>query len=1078
MRVPGEERLRDGEPDQALLASLRRVRMRRSRSVSDLQLIADVSFALLQPTRISDSGSSGAVGGAGAVALPLWRRRVLRAKWKAWWHLKFFMALTAAIKRRRRYAQAMPDNSSTYYVARLLGEDCEKFGECQEIHSEIALLGAAALRTIQVLYLGRHWRAKAKKMAAARRGREATMAAAAKGVRFADQGGGAGDASGAAAGPNAPLVATRAAGSYMEIHRHRRLVAAMMDKRRPTFLTMKHREDLDNITRVAAANMAMFVNRANGQWVEEKPWTAPLLLGASMLGRKEQQGYEQLAAALLGDGKIAVQIICADDEQVVVNTNSYGEEVLSELMSTDLWGPMSKMFPWKIPTGDRIEGLSVLARRVLQVLTDVELAGGPAAARSMKLVLCVASDMEGWLNRELTKHQFFTLPPSNVIVVVQPKFPGVMWDKATGQFVMAADADGPPRHTFGSGYAMLQLAWPGCAHTISPADGSKVPLEGNGSVLATLAAEGVEFLQTGFLSDWEALHNNSRVSGAANMDFLVPALYALDERGANMAMEVIEAPEGLSDKADALARHQQSWVLGPAWKRFSDGGSTLAAPPAGPRSFGGAGISSGGAAGSPSGSSSCSSGGGLWSCNVSLNDLQTPKARWLLSQAARRGPLASCCSRYLFSVQALSKILLGPNVFKHNIRIEGSFAFLDLDLADVTSMPGAKAVSVCCQARGPRLGARIHDRQLLQELVVPVAEQDMQGLFKLKACQSSSACAPVAIKSKSLANQRPWRIMLFVDASAASKAAFRMAKRFLTHGEDLITVVHVAVTEAAVLAGPGVLAEYDDPTVRDQVQHKLLNKIDARLSEAIRKEVEAAKPDLVVFGSDKLSKTALPTASGSSGGAGAADGKSGGSSSGGSGSKSIRMAGSSATPDAALGSLSLSLLMSKTILDVPLLVVKPTSSGEMLRAAANPGERPAMRAMMEVHTTSGPLLSWLMDKCDKARDRLVLARTRALDREGRPQQTSQRILMSMADLAHKRGFQTVLRPLGEGPTESIPEAVRRDKVDLLVVQAVQDVATPVAILDLLRACPTSVLIHRARPQDLTDAAAAEVAAAT
>ena len=44
-----------------------------------------------------------------------------------------------------------------------------------------------------------------------------------------------------------------------------------------------------------------------------------------------------------------------------------GEGEVESLLTADPWRPMSAFFPWRVPTGERIEGLPLLSRRILQV---------------------------------------------------------------------------------------------------------------------------------------------------------------------------------------------------------------------------------------------------------------------------------------------------------------------------------------------------------------------------------------------------------------------------------------------------------------------------------------------------------------------------------------------------------------------------------------------------------------------------------------------------------------------------------------------------------------------------------------
>ena len=80
----------------------------------------------------------------------------------------------------------------------------------------------------------------------------------------------------------------------------------------------------------------------------------------------------------------------------------------------------------QVPLGDRLEGLPVISRRLLQCVVDVEKLGGSAAVKRLKMILCLSEEHESEVLEILMKHSFYDLRPENIVIVTIPKFPGAL----------------------------------------------------------------------------------------------------------------------------------------------------------------------------------------------------------------------------------------------------------------------------------------------------------------------------------------------------------------------------------------------------------------------------------------------------------------------------------------------------------------------------------------------------------------------------------------------------------------------------------------------------------------------------
>ena len=82
----------------------------------------------------------------------------------------------------------------------------------------------------------------------------------------------------------------------------------------------------------------------------------------------------------------------------------------------------------QVPMGDRLEGLPVISRRLLQCVVDIDRLVGAAAVKKLKVVICLGEEHEREVSDLLVKHKFYDLKPENVVIVKIPKFPGVLHD--------------------------------------------------------------------------------------------------------------------------------------------------------------------------------------------------------------------------------------------------------------------------------------------------------------------------------------------------------------------------------------------------------------------------------------------------------------------------------------------------------------------------------------------------------------------------------------------------------------------------------------------------------------------------
>lgn len=141
--------------------------------------------------------------------------------------------------------------------------------------------------------------------------------------------------------------------------------------------------------------------------------------------------------------QVALQLIDSDVRAEVMHAGSVQD--LQPVLSSDPWEKIISDFPWKVenstaiqtktlfgaqaPDRGRLQGLSILSRRLLQMVVDVQSLGGKTAVRKLKVILCVDSEQDSYVKELLTQRDFFGLSRENVLIITIPRFQGMHYDK-------------------------------------------------------------------------------------------------------------------------------------------------------------------------------------------------------------------------------------------------------------------------------------------------------------------------------------------------------------------------------------------------------------------------------------------------------------------------------------------------------------------------------------------------------------------------------------------------------------------------------------------------------------------------
>lgn len=207
-----------------------------------------------------------------------------------------------------------------------------------------------------------------------------------------------------------------------------------------------------------------------------------------------------------------------------------------------------------------------------------------------------------------------------------------------------------------------------------------------------------------------------------------------------------------------------------------------------------------------------------------------------------------------------------------------------------------------------------------------------------------------------------------------------------------------------------------------------------KLTDTLMAEVEALQPDLVVVGSEQLAST-----------------------------QAVRAGMHPQALGQAGPATSMALALARVMTDVPLLVVKPNSVGELFNTPEQVGQATPIRVVLEVQTAAAPMLTWLGRRMSGAKDRLWLVRPFGLERgTHREQSTTTRMLASFVNDALSLGFTpyNCRKVAIEGGPGELGEVAVGERADILGIMAPTAKVTPTHILDLLRTARTNVLVWR------------------
>ncbi|GIL86770.1 hypothetical protein Vretimale_15639 [Volvox reticuliferus] len=815
------------------------------------------------------------------------------------------------------------------------------------------------------------------------------------------------------------------------------------------------------IRHAAEQVLAVYANRSNSQWIEDENWAPPNVINTTAASASM---YSNAVDAALTQGSIALLFI--DDGRL----SEMGGDEVSPLVATDLWQAVKELAPNKVPSGQRLERLSVAGRHLLHAAVSVEMWYGAAALRQIKVVLAVDCECEYFVVNELAKWNFFGLHHSNVVMLPLPRFHGFAQDVRSGHL---AHVKGSPRLMLGTGYAMFLLNSPAEAYTLS-ADGSE-PQCLQGSVLEWLLEKKASWLYTGLFSDVERL----RPEALFDMDFLAAGLAAVDRMGANMAVEVAMG------EREREARLHDSLVLArlPRQAGSAGGACTLTTAPSsavGSRQCSIVAASATVTAAATSCGSNHGGGGvlpGPTNCNLRPSSMRTVKSYKLLqTTASSPHGFYIATHRYVFSVKALQRMLVDPAAFHADVYLQDFYAYATFDISDLTAFRAANCACILGTQglKAPIMSEVIYGKEWLAHTATILQLQDGVKEFRRKAVQLYDHAKMMALggpvsRNSTYKEKQGYNVLLVLtpDHARLAKAALRMARLFVHNVVDRLHV-YVLVTEAESRTRVRELME--------QLTDKELEFHQQLLRETMVRSPGSSIADMVLGLLPKVAANMLVVPS-----------------------ERLCVTGAAADLGQLAGSFALAL--ARAVTSIPLLIVKantvgkylyvpsqmagmpggPTSSGgsglsnggmssggagmpiRMLQHNTSMGgaAKDVLCAMVHLESTSvGPLVEFVSGALTSGTDSLYLVRTAALERDGQLSMRSRRVFVQ-ARMTVAQALRVEERAYAGTAVVELPKAVDAEGVDLLALSCPPDMIIGKDMEQLLTLCRTSILVHRA-----------------
>ncbi|EFJ50592.1 hypothetical protein VOLCADRAFT_116765 [Volvox carteri f. nagariensis] len=531
--------------------------------------------------------------------------------------------------------------------------------------------------------------------------------------------------------------------------------------------------------------------------------------------------YKVTVLRMLKAGAMAVHIdACADAVQLPDGTSM-------DVWTSDPWNLAQRLRPGSLPLSERIEGVSLGARVLQQLVLAVESLAGRDAVPKLTVVLAINDDQRNAVVADIIRTRSYGLKPENLILTAQRKRCGYRYDRDAQAFL---EDPSTPAQVLGSGYSLCQLAWLGDAFSVTR-EGELAMLMAR-TLLERFAEQRVEWLHLAF------------------------SLYAADRHGGNMVVQAAPAA------SLTIPRAYDSTLL------------TIKTPPG---SAGATGLVPTRVVSVAASAAGVESSGSANAVVVDLRaaELSSPVMVEVLAgvrkQAGHDGWVG--LQRYLLHVPTLHAMLNTLGIFRPKLFMAGDVARLSLDAADIT----ADRRLACVAVHARNSPAILTSPNEVDDLIPLLLAQDHSAAFRdiIAASSDMASLADAAAAAGGgggdgarpamvLMTTKPGiRILLYIAANEVTQLAVNLVLLMARPGRDVVHLVTVVHNSLQMPSGQALLLKYLKQISNAMIEahSEVLVKGVNGLLEVMEGAASRLAPNLVVMASAALTMTNLNTAS-------------------------------------------------------------------------------------------------------------------------------------------------------------------------------------------------------------------------
>ncbi|GHP10916.1 hypothetical protein PPROV_000964600 [Pycnococcus provasolii] len=651
--------------------------------------------------------------------------------------------------------------------------------------------------------------------------------------------------------------------------------------------------------------------------------------------------------------------------------------------------------------GERIMGLSMAARHMIMLALRLREIAGQAAVDCFTMIIHTNAKTDNLMSADAINYNFYGFQRENVIFVPQEELPGYVWDK--DGMVFKADASSP-LESYGTGYAMKQLAWGMTGYSIDEKGKKQILVK---SVLQHLEDKDVHYLVSNRIDDAEKYGDEafpldflaychkirSTEAPVANM-FLDVALKTslVDVKKAGQAVVHTRFTNGRPAPLDSADTAASTSSLNP--ENFADDSSPMAAK----------------ILKAPS-------------VTVGANAAMLSK---LIHGSGDQVYVGT--GRYIFYLKGLSKNLQAtlkrPSGTPFGVILRNGTLYPQFSVGDLSLTPGVHTMAF--EGSGELINIQLSEnfRYMAEPIARQFVKMDRKKAFQSHAAEAARRSKHVKLTLKNIGRLQRFKVAIACTNDTASLKGFDFINELLTAGLDKVHMLHIASSAKEASDAPRLFNMFEP---QNRLLEMNLNCVVAGGGSSgkplvkIMEECDNIKADFLVMGSEVLAKAE--------------------------------------STSAALGSLSLACVKEMTM---PIMIMKANAKNAFsseAKAEAN-GKPIAIKTLL--HADSGCLepLKFLLKilRPTGAEDSVVIAYEEAM---GDQKQNQERLIKKVKDDLEGGQIEFTVHPFNKGNNARTLNRIARERgCDLIVFSAPATRGISPFVAEILHIAPCPVMVYK------------------